>query len=218
MTAAVRAFVMIPFNFKKIATRKLKTLPYLDEIMPGIEKMYLLSNEADVVRASGQHLIYPVNKVLSEIFPGVIICNSEVTYMNQSRFDMRWAISRPGQGDLTLAILEFKVAHVLHWIDFAKGVCTYEDEEAWMDAATVNDPPTHLKNNAITISRQPTKYSKLCPDIAVFDWNSLMIFDFSTMDQDENCAAHGAFFQETSGATFRLVLLGWLITSLSEYV
>ena len=58
----------------------------------------------------------------------------------------------------------------------------YENEEARMVAATLKALPTHLKNNAITISRQATKYSKLCPDIADFDWNSLMIFDFCTMD------------------------------------
>lgn len=88
-----------------------------------------------------------------------------------------------------------------------------------MNSAAEMSPPTHLKNNAITVSRQAAKYSKLCPDIAIFDWTSLMIFNFTSLNQEENSAAHGAFFQEsTSEATFRLVLLDWLIRSLSQYV
>lgn len=131
LTAAIRAFATININFfVKIAFKKLKTVPYLDEFMSGIEMMYLLSNEADIVRASSKHLVYPVNMVLSAVFPNEVICNSEVTYMNQSRFDMRWAILHPGQEALTFAILEFKAAHVLHWFDFAMGACTYENQEA----------------------------------------------------------------------------------------
>ena len=62
-----------------------------------------------MVRTSGQYLVYPVNMYLDALFPGVKVhCNSEVAENQQSRFDMRWPVCRPGKPDVTAAILEYK--------------------------------------------------------------------------------------------------------------
>ena len=55
--------------------------------MPGIEKTYLLVNEAGVVRAAGQHLVYPINMRLDVLLFAVhleIPCNSEVSETQKS--------------------------------------------------------------------------------------------------------------------------------------
>ena len=113
----------------ELAENTLQGAVQLDEYLPGIEKTYLLANEADVVRASGQHLIYPINMLLPELFPGIatelkIICNSEVSENQESRFDMRWLLCRRGKPDVTVAILEYKTTRVLHRRDFELGKCT----------------------------------------------------------------------------------------------
>lgn len=46
-----------------------KTIPNLEKFMPGVKKTYLPSNEANIVQASGQHLIYPVNVRASRDLP-----------------------------------------------------------------------------------------------------------------------------------------------------
>ena len=63
----------------------LRKPPDLDECMPGVEKTYLFSNEADVVRAASRHLVDPINMLL----PVHDTCGSEATH-NNSRLDMRW--------------------------------------------------------------------------------------------------------------------------------
>lgn len=54
----------------ELAENTLQGAVQLDEYMPGIEKTYLLANEADVVRASGQHLIYPDQHATPRTVPG----------------------------------------------------------------------------------------------------------------------------------------------------
>lgn len=58
-------------------------------------------DEAYVMRASGQHNMYPINMLLPEMFPNLnigIICNSEISEHLHDRFDMKWVISYSGQG------------------------------------------------------------------------------------------------------------------------
>ncbi|ODQ76812.1 hypothetical protein LIPSTDRAFT_67805 [Lipomyces starkeyi NRRL Y-11557] len=45
---------------------------------------------------------------------------------------------------------------------------------------------THFIQNAYWLSKQAKKYyrSVHVPDIAIFDWNSLFIFDFTGLDED----------------------------------
>lgn len=157
-------------NLVNLATERLQTIKEIDEYIPGVEKTHLLSVEVDVARASAQHLVYPINMVLPELFQGIdILCHSEVTQGQHSRFYVRWAIARPGQPELTFAILEYKREGVLRWEDFELALCTEKDVVEQMDGANQRDAKTLLEDNAETISKQAREYSTTCKDIAVFD-------------------------------------------------
>ena len=231
------------------------------------EESQVLVNEADVVRASGQQLINPVNIVLQDIhrLDIKVLCNSEVARRSETaavrsdeskddgkkntqpdcRFGLRWAFGTDntsikkrktasdkegdksnrddGAGDI-FAILEFKNTDVLFWDDFKHASCTRENVDEIMakvegiQAQKDNHDVTLLRDNAEVVSRQASKYANLCPDIALFDWNSMFIFDFSGEDDDDELPL-GTFFQEepNGGITFREMLLCFLIRALARH-
>lgn len=161
------------------------------------------------------------------------------------RFDLRWAFGTnntsikkrkttsdkegdksnrdDGAGDI-FAILEFKNTHVLFWDDFKHASCTKENVDEIMakvegiQARKDDHDVTLLRDNAEVVSKQASKYSKLCPDIALFDWNSMFIFDFSDEHSDYELPV-GTFFQEEPNGeiTFRELLLGFLIRALARH-
>ena len=204
------------------ARQKIRSVPDIPEYLPGIEKTYLLVNEADVVRASGQYLVYPVNIHLDALLPGVnlqIFCNSEVAENQQSRFDMRWLICRSGEPDVTAAILEFKSPYTLHRDEFERGRFQAGDAEKNMRIADRKTFGTWFEGNAIPLSKQVSKYSEFCKDIAIFDWSSLMIFDLHTWEKGQNRPARGAFYKEAENiGTFRLALLGFVLRGISRHL
>lgn len=208
----------------ELAENTLQGAVQLDEYMPGIEKTYLLANEADVVRASGQHLIYPINMLLPELFPGIatelkIICNSEISENQESRFDMRWLLCRRGKPDVTVAILENKTTRVLHRRDFELGKCTQKNAgEMMLEASKLRDK-THFDRNAVPVSLQASKYSRICRDIAVFDWSAMMLFDLNGWVPRDKLAPRGVFYEELQNeGNFRKVLLGFLLRALSRHL
>lgn len=210
----------------ELADNALRSAIQLDEYMPGIEKTYLLANEADVVRASGQHLVYPINMLLPELFPGIatelkIICNSEVSENQESRFDMRWLLCRPGSGkpDVTVVILEYKTTRVLHRRDFEVGKCNEENAGEMMREASKRRNKTNFDRNAVPVSLQASKYSTICKDIAVFDWSAMMLFDLNSWDPRDGLAPRGVFYEESQKeGNFRKVLLGFLLRALSRHL
>lgn len=58
-----------------------------------------------------------------------------------------------------------------------------------------------LCNNATTISKQAREYSSQCKDVAVFDRNSLFVFDFSNVNEQVTSPrpVRGTFFQGVGG-------------------
>lgn len=160
------------------------------------------------------------------------------------RFDIRWAFttsdttnkgkktSKKGDGKSskndargpTFAILEFKNTDVLFWGDFEPASCTAETmNEKLAELAEVEDEEdepnrTFLLQNAEVVSRQAVKYSSLCPDIALFDWNSMFIYDFSGEKKSLEIPM-GTFFkeQQDGGITFREMLLGFLLRALAKH-
>ena len=211
----------------ELAENTLQGAVQLDEYMPGIEKTYLLANEADVVRASGQHLIYPINMLLPELFPGIatelkIICNSEISENQESRFDMRWLLCRRRKPDVTVAILENKTTRMLHRRDFELGKCTPKKKkkknagEMMLEASKLRDK-THFDRNAVPVSLQASKYSRICRDIAVFDWSAMMLFDLNGWVLRDKLALRGVFYEESQNeGNFGKVLLGFLLRALSR--
>ena len=204
----------------ELADNTLRGAIQLGEYMPGIEKTYLLANEADVVRASGQHLVYPINMLLPELFPGIatelkIIRNSEVSENQESRFDMRWLLCRPGSGkpDVTVAILEYKTTRVLHRRDFELGKCGEGNAAEMMREASKRRTKTNFDRNAVP------KYSAICKDIAVFDWSAMMLFDLNGWVPKDRFAPRGVFYEESQNeGNFRKVLLGFLLRALSRHL
>lgn len=209
-------------HLRELAEAKLQGAIQLRDFMPGIEKTYLLANEADVVRASGQHLVYPINMLLPELFPGIslkIICNSEVSENQESRFDMRWLSCRPGQPAVIVAILEYKTTRVLHRWEFEDGMFQPGLVEKGMKDAQNQPNETFFRGNAVPVSLQASKYSEVCKDIALFDWSAMMVLDLNTWNPDENLAPRGAFYEESKeDGNFRKVLLGFLLRALSRHL
>lgn len=69
------------------------------------------------------------------------------------------------------------------------------------------------------VSQQVSKRSETCPDVAVFDWESLMIFDLTDMDQLQTRPARGTFFREDEDVgTFRILFLGFVLRGIRRYL
>lgn len=88
--------------------------------------------------------------------------------------------------------------------------------------------PRHPKHYspATPIGCQSTKkYSSLgIPDVALFDWDAMFIFDFHDMNEDalNPVLARGIWFTEagkdhSQGQTFRMALYGFLIRALRRH-
>lgn len=175
-----------------------------------------------MVRAAGLYLVYPINMLLPALFPGVnlrVFCNSEVSANNGSRFDMRWLLCRPGKADVTAAILEYKAPNILQRIEFQKGKFLAGEAEKNMSKAERLKFGTWFEDNAIPLSKQVSKYSAICKNIALFDWASLMIFDLTTWDRHKNRSARGVFYEESENiGTFRLALLGFVLREIDHHL
>lgn len=206
-------------DLANIARHKLRQLQSLDLHSPALEETHFLAVEADVVRASGLELIHPINIVLPKLAPSANVrCNSEVTdRSNHSRFDMKWYFA---DTMTTFAILEFKNTKVLNWEGFESAACDNEDDAESKLLKARGE--TLLDGNAIVVSKQAKKYARTCKDVAIFDWNCMMVYDFSDVDEDASPPkpTRGIFFDEgtpANGQTFRLVLLGFLIRAINRH-
>lgn len=130
---------------------------------------------------------------------------------------MRWS-----SHNKTVAILEFKNTKVLNKDGFKKAECNDEKDIAIkIGRAKTALKPTLLEGNAVTVSKQVTKYSSVCKDVALFDWNSMMIYNFHGFDENASPPkpARGTFFDEQNPEnreTFRLVLLGFIVRALER--
>lgn len=82
---------------------------------------------------------------------------------------------------------------------------------------------TFLGPSTSRVSRQARKYHRRAGTdfVAVFDWCSMIIFDFGGMDEGSYRLAKGTWHQEgphlPAHGTFRMLLLGMLITSMRRF-
>lgn len=198
----------------------------LQQYMPQLERSHLLRTETDVLRASILHLLHPVNIAASTLVPtGQLFCQTEQYSTHQSRTDITWVYQHPQTQQLTnVAVLELKNTKVLKWADFSPARAGHQHPTTVMAKAMGNPPYyTNFKGNALWVSKQARKYCIAVgtPDVAIFDWNAMFIFDFSYMRENLQVPefARGYFFAESpqnvgGGYTFRLFLLGFLIRAL----
>lgn len=138
------------------ARQRLRSAKDIQEYIRGIVSTFLLVNEADVFRAAGLYLVHPINMLLPALFPGVnlrVFCNSEVSANNESRFDMRWLLCRPGKAHVAAAILEYKAPNSLQRIEFQKGKFSAGEAEKNMSMAEGLKFGTWFEDNAIPLSK-----------------------------------------------------------------
>lgn len=127
----------------------------------------------------------------------------------------------------TIAVLEFKNTRVLHPGDFWPAMASDPDSaRAKRDGAMFHDNKTYFVRNACWISKQAKKYFRTtgAPDVAIFDWSAMFIFDFSQMNEDVPypALARGMWFSEANGQshqgrTFRTVLLRFIDRALRRH-
>ncbi|KAL1886495.1 hypothetical protein Plec18167_000426 [Paecilomyces lecythidis] len=217
--------------FKAIAEKCLPRRPTahssLLDSLPRLEKTHRLDTEADVTRISILQLLYPVNIALQEIVAAAgmkIICGSERTGGRDSRFDIQWSLyNNKGEFLKNSAILEIKSTNVIHWDDFKNAAATEKTLEAKMAEAMSKFPDTLFNGNALLLTKQATKYSQKCVDVALFDWTSMFIFDFADrLSTTEEGEVKGTYFSEDrrtrKGMTFRRQLFAFLARALKRYV
>lgn len=197
--------------------------------MPRIEAFHNLRSEGDVVRASHLYLLHPVNEAIRHVTGGnpQIICAAEETHGAVARTDISWSYDN-GEERTVFAILEFKNTFVLDWAEFEPAMA--DMTEGRTPAELIDriyqecddEEYSWLGKNARIISKQAKKYFERteCADIAIFDWNSMFIFDFSVLDEGANQLARGIWFREDPNQqyrTFRLLLFGLLCKAMRRW-
>ena len=197
-----------------------------------------LQNEADVSHASSGVLVDLVTLLLQELVPKLKIRHRYESQVNDSKTDLLWQYKRPDAADVDkgdddgyweeFAILEYKKTNVIHKQQFARGhVGIVENRtkpgvllslEQLLSLAAKQESGTLLSDNAIILTQQAVKYSDRAKYIMLFDWDTMAAFDFSEENPE---MAEIFFFQEdevpeSSGKTFRTLLLGFLRHSLED--
>lgn len=198
----------------------------LHSLMPQLERTHLLYTEADVLRASSLYLFHPVHVAISQLLnTGTLDCRGELSATGGCRTDIRW-VYRNGNQMINIAILEVKNTKVIHWDDFASAMANHNSAKMKRDLAYSRKNNTHFRQNAYWLSKQARKYSEnvKVPDVAIFDWNAMFIFDFNGMNENAQnpVLASGIWFTESNssagqGETFRTILLGFLIRTLRRH-
>ena len=153
---------------------------------------------------------------------GNLDCRGEVSQQG-SRTDIRWIYR--GGNSVDIAVLEFKNTRALHWHDFEPAMTDVNGARVLRDGAQAKASKTLFTGNAYWLSKQAKKYSSLgIPDVALFDWDAMFIFDFHDMNEDalNPVLARGIWFTEagkdhSQGQTFRMALYGFLIRALRRH-
>lgn len=188
----------------------------------------ILTTEADVLRAMTLCILYPVNLALHQLLPdGAEVTSSGEVTVGRSRFDIQWTLDYNGHR-FKLAILEVKNTQMINWKEeFLPGLVTPANAQARIKEARSRENGTLLRKNAINLSRQIMKYSQSCDDIALFDWNSLTVFNFAEDEVDATppIPTEVVHFEENEmeisakkDVTYRLLLLGFLLRAVRRHV
>ena len=123
------------------------------------------------------------------------------------------------------AILEYKKTNVIHRQQFARGRLGAVknkgvplSQEQLLSVAAKQELGTLLTDNAVTLTQQVVKYSDRAKHIMLFDWDTMAVFEFTEANPE---MAEIFFFQEdevpeSSGKTFKTLLLGFLQHSLED--
>jgi hypothetical protein len=195
----------------------------LRERIPQNEGTHSLRTEADVLDASRLYLLHPVNVAVNELLKnGRLECRREHVASSTSRTDILWVHIHNDQ-TTNIAVLEFKNAFVLRKADFSPAMVNASEAERAVAKTFAGDTETLLTGNAYWLSKQAVKYHEelQTADVAIFDWNNMVVFDFSGMSETPQNPklARAIWFSEAGKnhnqhQTFRALLLGFLIRAL----
>ena len=153
----------------------------------------VLSSEADVITHSHNPIIHPVTLLLAQFYggsphaPGLRVRYRQEIYKDLTRVDLAWEYILPGASDWTVfAILEYKGAHVIEPHKFSQrhyGVVTdgkgkLRPKEWFLKTAGKGENPFTFGNPG-GLTKQILQYADRTPYIALFDWETLILADFS---------------------------------------
>jgi hypothetical protein len=197
-----------------------------NSVAPDADESELLYNEGDVSRTTSRYLVYPVNRVLFQLYPhlrGRLRCRNEAT-QGSGRADMVWTYQHsPANNAVYIALLELKTLFAMSAAEFADARCAdWADVQASLNEAQALDEVTLFDGNALKLLKQAAKYSvNMAPDVALFEWLTMFVVDFTTLDPDTG-GVEAVWFDERAtatpvGRTFRLLLLGFLVRALKRH-
>jgi hypothetical protein len=216
-----------PTPYAQKASETLKKLALASSLrnsLPAVERPFLMSTEADVLRATTLYLTHPINQALNAKYENKIYCLSE-NVMGGLRCDITWKC-KIGEDFDTIAVLELKRRGVLRWNDFQSARSDAANRETKIQEAYAkmedydNDTAaaTTFTENAIWLSRQAAAYAirQETQFIGLFDWDSMFLFQFGEIDLDESTigdSAHGTWVEDKSPTFFRKALFGFLVAA-----
>ncbi|WEW61551.1 hypothetical protein PRK78_007041 [Emydomyces testavorans] len=186
--------------------------------MPQLEDTHRLDKEADIVRLSALQLIHPVNVVVTALMPAGITlrCLSEASSQgNLARTDLKW-LWETEEASSVVAVLEYKNTNVIRFSDWKPAIVTPESASEAMFKFWKEKSDTLLKENGILLSKQITKYKTECSDIALFDWEKMIIFDFGDVNEDARNPRLPKVVLEDKTLHFRYLLLGMIVRGLGR--
>jgi hypothetical protein len=206
--------------------------------MPSEEDLFAHRSEADVVRSAALYLLHPVNMALSFRAPRTYKCSSEYISNTARRGNVRSDIvffRQNGTAMQPMAVLEFKNRGILdhHPDSWNKTLTAQRATGALLtpqvlasakfggaiDNVVANAPDnaahemTYFDGNPLILVKQAAAYaiSYKTKYVALFDWNTLILIHFNSLDIAGNYCGDGIHTTIIRNqAEMRLALLGFL--------
>lgn len=185
-----------------------------ESCMPSLERTFLISCEADVVRAAALYFLHPVNMALTAMYPDVLIhCLSE-SGSGGARTRPDIVFKKNGR---TFAVLEYKVVGVVVKSEFTPArlpmTASPDEVEKKRKGTGILAAESFFGPKATKIVKQMTAYSE-DPDfntkyIALLNWDFLFLAVFNRYAD----VMHGSLVSRTGSERnqLRKAFLGWLL-------
>jgi len=206
--------------YELLANQALETPAVLREVtencLPSNEPTFMVSVEADVVRAAALYFLHPVNMALTARHPDASIeCLAEST-SRMSSANIRPDIVYRKNGR-NFALLELKITGVVERPEFNAARLAATALPNQVDAKRSNAEKeisgTFFRDKALKIIKQMANYSQNdgwgTQYVALFNWDWLFLSIFN----DDEEIIHGTLLyrNDSQRRRYRKALLGWLL-------
>lgn len=202
---------------RKLNEGKYRTGPLLQDRIKQAGLTTLL-NEADVKYASAHYLIGLIESILDIEYGDRIRISSEKSEKDEEGHIQIDLVFHQPETQEIIAVLEYKRRGFLRRIDFSSAFASTDVEREKKLSKAVRKPL--LQNNGLIFSKQAAAYATDSQTrfVALFDWDTMAVFDFNNPSDDNvGEVAFGTWVEENGGqATFRKVLLGWVLKACQE--